>query len=162
MVQLRRARFAAHRDILAIVPLCEIGHRRPGFHAQGRGNRIFSRLDAGQDQRRPAPRLVGGDDPMAANRNPLQPTRTPALDDINPGARGIHPDPEAGQFVIPEHRVLGHRKRLDRAPRDRLVLQFRHPAARSYRLSLCAMMSASMLPPTLAAETFSVSRARWA
>ena len=43
MVQLRRARFAAHRDILAIVPLREIGHRRPGFHArQGRGNRIFS------------------------------------------------------------------------------------------------------------------------
>ncbi len=61
MMQLRRARFAAHRDMLAIVPLREIGHRRPGFHArQGRGNRIFSRLDAGQDQRRPAPRLVGG------------------------------------------------------------------------------------------------------
>ena len=43
-----------------------------------------------------------------------------------------------------------------------LYCSFAIPQLPTYRLSLWAMMSASMLPPTLAAETFSVSRARWA
>ena len=77
------------------------GHRRSGFPLW-----VLAALDAGDGLGRLAPRLVGGDHPMAPERDPLRLALRPGLNHVHLRPGGIHPDPEAGQLPIPEHGVL--------------------------------------------------------
>ena len=127
-------------------------------------------MHAGEDERGTAAGLVGADDPVAADGDALGPCGAPGLHDIDLGARGIDADAEAGERAVPDHRVPARREGVHDALRDRRP---RQPAgvydtvydthdAPSFPAPAAGAMSAPMLAPTLAADTLSVSRARWA
>ena len=95
-------RLAEHRDVLLKVPLGELRHR--DGHRRG-CRRLLPCLDPGDDPGRPPPRLPGRDCPVPPERDPPGPPLAPALDDVDLGARRIHPNPEAGEVPVPEDRV---------------------------------------------------------
>ena len=163
-VLLRRPRFAAHRDI-PVEPLPrQLAHRGAGREGtpRRRRQRLLARLDAGDDERRPAARLLRRDDAVASYRHPLCGLAARAgLHHVDLAPRGIHPDPEARQLRIPEHRILRDRERIHRAPRDRRRRELRHCCLLP-RQAASGRTAAPMLPPTRAADAFSVSRARCA
>ena len=80
-------------------------------------------------------------------RDPLPPD----FHEIGLRAGGLDRDSEAGQVAVAERGLPAGGKRIDHPRRDRP----RPPHA-------ARPMSAPMLPPTLAAESFSASRAAWA
>ena len=105
------------------------------------------------------------DDAVAAHGDALGPPRAPGLHDIDLGAGGIDADAEAGERAVPDHRVPARREGVhdalcNRASR-RLARRIVHDAP-SFPAPAAGAMSAPMLAPTLAADTLSVSRARWA
>ena len=61
-----------------------------------------------------------------AHRHSLGTLRPPGLGDVDPGSRRIDPHPEAGELLVPEHRVLMNFQLSDHAVRKRPVLQLRH------------------------------------
>ena len=114
---------AAHRHVLGEEPLREHGDgdRRPEFAIRSRpsGQRIFSRLEAGDDERRPPAGLSGGEHPVPGHRDSSRPASRSGLDDIDLGPRRIDPDPEPEKLAVPEDGVpVRDGKALDRASGD--------------------------------------------
>ena len=102
-----RVRLAAHRHMLREISFGELGHRRTGICERlGRRYRFLARLDAGDDERRPSARPVGGDHPVPAEGNPLRSARSPALDQVDLGAGRIYAHSEALEFPVPDDDVL--------------------------------------------------------
>ena len=66
---------------------------RPGQH--GLGHRLLARLDPGDDQGRPLPRLLRAEHAVTAHRDPLRPPGPPGLGDIHLSPRGIDPHTKA-------------------------------------------------------------------
>ncbi len=103
--------YALRRDMLLHVARREIGDRRPARKPdrQRLRDRLLPRLDPVEDPRGTAARLVGGDHPVPAHRDPYRLLVRPTLDHIHLCARGIDPDTEPREVPVPEHRVLiGH------------------------------------------------------
>ena len=65
-VRPRRGRLAANQNMFLQIPGREFGHRRAArqLRRQRLGNGVPLRLDAVDNLRRPAARLIGGDDPV--------------------------------------------------------------------------------------------------
>ena len=171
----RRRRPAAQRDVLRQIPLRDLRHRRPRrrLRRQRRRNWVLARLHSRDHQRRTLARLLRRDHAVAADGDPSRPPLHARLGDIHLASRGVGPNAEARYLAVPVDRVLPGRQRLHRALRDALALQLRHARASSASTSdrpfrpsppgaEAATRCAPMLPPTLAADAFSVSRARCA
>ena len=123
-----RVRLAAHRHVLAEIPLREAGHRRSrtGVRRPGR-RRLLAGLYAGDDHRRPPPRVVGGDHPVPAQGHPPRTARAPALHQVDLDAGRIDPHPEAGQLRVPENDVpAAPGQSVDGSLRKRPISQLRH------------------------------------
>ena len=111
-----RVRLQPHLDMLFQLARCEVGHGRAAVNPGGKrqGHRLLARLDAGDDERRPLAGLVGMEHVVPADRHPLRPVRPPRLGDVDLAARGIDPDPEAGQLVVPgDPGRVGRLERID-------------------------------------------------
>ena len=67
---------------------------------------VLALLDAVYDGNRLFARLIGGELAVPAEGNALRSSRAAALHDIDLAPGRVHPDPEAGQFAIPEDGIL--------------------------------------------------------
>ena len=128
-------RLAAHRDMVPQIPGCELPHGRSvrELRRQWFENRLLTRLNPRDDQRRPAPRVVCVHDPMTPDRHPLRRLpfpRSPRLCHIDVATRRIGPCPEASQLAVPDHRVALDPERRHHAVGNRPRLQLCHAVLR--------------------------------
>ena len=97
--------------------------------------RVLPRLDAGDDERRPAASLGGRDLSVPAHGDPSRTAVGSGLDDVGPGAGRIDPYPEPEKRAIPEDRV----RSFDRETFDGAVGDAHASHARTLRLAPAAV-----------------------
>ena len=100
----RGVRVAVHRRMRLQVALCQIGHGERGLRRCR--HRVLAPFDAVNDGNRLFARLLDGELAMPAEGNALGSARAAALHDKDLAPGRIDPDPEAGQFAVPEDGIL--------------------------------------------------------
>ena len=103
----------------------EVGHGGAGL---GRGrDGLVAALDAVDDLGGAEPGLGRGELAVGAQGDPPGPAAGPALDDVDLAARGVDPDPEAGELAVPEDPVPAlDREAVHRPARQRQPATARH------------------------------------
>ena len=128
-----RLRLAADRDMLLEIARREVGHRRAAgvLRRERQRHRVLGGLDARDDERGPLARLLGAEHRVPTDRDPprlappVRSVRPARLGDVELAASRIDPNPEAGEFAVPEHGVALDGERRYRAVGDCPVLQHR-------------------------------------